>query len=136
MHVPLQPLNRGVEQLVARRAHNPKVVGSSPASATKKEPRFECSEWGLFVGIMYTVYVLYTRLYAKTYVGFTSDLSGRLRSHNELGQKGWTMKYRPWELVFTEEYGRKSEAMAREKWLKSGVGREYLQARIVQWLKG
>ncbi len=31
--------NRGVEQLVARRAHNPKVVGSSPASATKKKPR-------------------------------------------------------------------------------------------------
>ena len=28
---------RGVEQLVARRAHNPEVVGSSPASATKKE---------------------------------------------------------------------------------------------------
>ena len=26
---------RGVEQLVARRAHNPEVVGSSPASATK-----------------------------------------------------------------------------------------------------
>jgi hypothetical protein len=25
-----------VEQLVARRAHNPKVVGSSPAPATKK----------------------------------------------------------------------------------------------------
>ena len=30
---------RGVEQLVARRAHNPKVVGSSPAPATKhKKP--------------------------------------------------------------------------------------------------
>jgi hypothetical protein len=27
---------RGVEQLVARRAHNPKVVGSSPAPATKE----------------------------------------------------------------------------------------------------
>tara|TARA_Y100001954_G_scaffold133062_1_gene142137 strand:- start:1568 stop:1738 length:171 start_codon:yes stop_codon:yes gene_type:complete len=26
----------GVEQLVARRAHNPKAVGSSPAPATKK----------------------------------------------------------------------------------------------------
>ena len=26
---------RGVEQLVARRAHNPKVAGSSPATATK-----------------------------------------------------------------------------------------------------
>ena len=30
-------LHRGVEQLVARRAHNPKVVGSSPAPATKRE---------------------------------------------------------------------------------------------------
>ena len=28
---------RGVEQLVARRAHNPEVVGSSPASATNKK---------------------------------------------------------------------------------------------------
>ena len=28
---------RGVEQLEARRAHNPEVVGSSPASATKKD---------------------------------------------------------------------------------------------------
>ena len=34
VHVPLQ---RGMEQLVARRAHNPKVVGSSPAPATKKK---------------------------------------------------------------------------------------------------
>ena len=28
---------RGVEQLVARRAHNPKVVGSNPAPATKQD---------------------------------------------------------------------------------------------------
>ena len=32
---------RGVEQLVARRAHNPKVVGSSPSSATQ---RFACND--------------------------------------------------------------------------------------------
>ena len=31
---PAPPLYRGVEQLVARRAHNPEVAGSSPASAT------------------------------------------------------------------------------------------------------
>ena len=34
-HPPL-PTYRGVEQLVARRAHNPEVAGSSPVSATKK----------------------------------------------------------------------------------------------------
>tara|TARA_B110000003_G_scaffold245772_1_gene255798 strand:+ start:1497 stop:1733 length:237 start_codon:yes stop_codon:yes gene_type:complete len=31
-------LNRGVEQLVARWAHNPKVAGSSPVPATQKKP--------------------------------------------------------------------------------------------------
>ena len=31
---------RGVEQLEARRAHNPEVVGSSPASATIKNTGF------------------------------------------------------------------------------------------------
>ena len=34
----MYPKYRGVEQLVARRAHNPEVVGSSPASATIKSP--------------------------------------------------------------------------------------------------
>ena len=32
---------RGVEQLEARRAHNPEVVGSSPASATRKDTRLD-----------------------------------------------------------------------------------------------
>ena len=41
--------HRGVEQLEARRAHNPEVVGSSPASATIKEPGIDTkSVPGLF----------------------------------------------------------------------------------------
>ena len=32
---------RGMEQLVARRAHNPKVAGSSPAPATKRADRIK-----------------------------------------------------------------------------------------------
>ena len=39
---------RGVEQLEARRAHNPEVVGSSPASATKIVPDF-CKKSGIFL---------------------------------------------------------------------------------------
>ena len=34
---------RGVEQLVARRAHNPEVVGSSPSPATKVSVQFRCT---------------------------------------------------------------------------------------------
>ena len=33
---PLNKAYRGVEQLAARRAHNPEVAGSSPAAATRK----------------------------------------------------------------------------------------------------
>ena len=37
--VPLQSKYRGMEQLVARWAHNPKVIGSSPVPATKESNR-------------------------------------------------------------------------------------------------
>ena len=44
----IQVKYRGVEQLVARRAHNPEVAGSSPVPATK-ETRYtlRCSEFFL-----------------------------------------------------------------------------------------
>jgi len=81
---------------------------------------------------MYTVYVLYSRAFDKCYVGYTSDLSSRLRSHNELGTSNWTKRYRPWELIFKEEYSTKIAAMKREKELKSGVGREFIRKNILK----
>ena len=42
---------RGVEQSVARRAHNPEVVGSSPASATIKTPVFK-KNTGVFLAFL------------------------------------------------------------------------------------
>ena len=46
--VPVRPRSpapyRGVEQLVARRAHNPEVVGSSPTPATIKPSDFESNQ--------------------------------------------------------------------------------------------
>jgi putative endonuclease len=71
---------------------------------------------------MYTVYVLYSRAFDKYYVGYSSDFSSRLRSHNELGTSNWTKRYRPWELIFKKEYSTKIAAMKREKELKSGRG--------------
>lgn len=73
---------------------------------------------------MFTVYVLYSPSFQKIYIGYTSDLENRLRSHNELASKGWTIKFRPWQLVFSEEYPDKKQAMAREKNLKGAKGRE------------
>ncbi|MGJ1447189.1 GIY-YIG nuclease family protein [Sphingobacterium spiritivorum] len=79
---------------------------------------------------MFTVYVLYSGVYDKIYIGMTSDLPGRLLSHNELGTKGWTIRYRPWELLYTEEYATKSEALNREQELKSYQGRLFIRGLL------
>jgi putative endonuclease len=75
----------------------------------------------------FTVYILYSLTYNKHYTGFTSNLSARLLSHNELGHD-WTSKYRPWKLIYTKDFEIKKEATAYEKWLKTGVGREFIKS--------
>ena len=66
----------------------------------------------------FVVYILYSAVGKKHYTGFTSNPEQRLLSHNELG-KGWTEKYRPWQLIFAKEFETKIEAMGYEKWLKN-----------------
>ncbi len=44
---------RGVEQLVARRAHNPEAAGSSPVSATSNKKRASQKRCSLFVAVSY-----------------------------------------------------------------------------------
>jgi putative endonuclease len=79
---------------------------------------------------MFYVYVLHSVTYSKIYVGFTSNLENRLLSHNELSKKGWTIKYRPWNLLYKEEYTSKVDAMKREKEVKSARGRLFIRTLI------
>jgi putative endonuclease len=81
---------------------------------------------------MFTVYVLFSPAHNKTYVGFTSNLAERLKSHNDLGHKGWTLRYRPWQLLYSETFTTKKAAMAREKALKSGQGRAFIKVLLAQ----
>jgi len=76
------------------------------------------------------VYVLYSERFDKIYVGFTSNLEQRLKSHNELGKKGWTIRFRPWTVIYTEQYDDKSIAIKREQQSKSGQGREFIRSLI------
>ncbi|MCW5921732.1 MAG: GIY-YIG nuclease family protein [Saprospiraceae bacterium] len=80
--------------------------------------------------MMFTVYVLYSAKHDKIYIGYTSNLKQRLISHNELGTKGYTLKYRPWEVVFTEQFQTKTEAIRREKALKTAAGRAFIWNKI------
>jgi len=45
-------------------------------------------------------------------------LNEKLQSPNIYG-KDWTVRYRPWELIFNKEFSPKSEAMVYERWLKN-----------------
>ena len=74
----------------------------------------------------FTVYILFSDLHKKFYVGFTSNIEIRLRSHNEFG-KGWTARYRPWRIIHTKGFNTKAEAMKYEKWLEPGAGRDFIK---------
>ena len=79
----------------------------------------------------HTVYVLHSEIYDKIYIGRSTNLPEGFKSHNELGTKGWTIKYRPWRIVHTEEFATKTKAMKREKKLKSAAGRRWIRAEIL-----
>ena len=79
---------------------------------------------------MYTVYVLYSKTFDKIYIGMTSDISERFKSHNKLSKKGWTKNFRPWEIIYREEYEEKAAALKREKQLKSASGRAFIRSLI------
>ncbi len=77
--------------------------------------------------MQYIVYILYSSSHKKHYTGYTSNLTQRLLSHNELGYD-WTRRYRPWNLIYTKEFEDKKSAMEYEKWLKTGIGREFIKS--------
>ena len=81
---------------------------------------------------MFTVYVLHSRSHDKIYIGYTSKLKQRFLSHNQLGNKGWTIKFRPWVIIHTELFELKSQALLREKQLKSAAGRRFIREHILK----
>ena len=78
---------------------------------------------------MYFVYVLLSKKDGKFYIGQTQDLTQRIRRHI-LGYVKSTKNRRPFELVYQEQFETRSEAMKKEKYLKSGAGHEYLRSAI------
>jgi len=79
----------------------------------------------------YYVYILYSVPFDKTYVGYSSDIEGRLSAHNHSQNKGFTKRFQPWIIVYHETFQAKAEAMSREKFFKSGKGRELISKILI-----
>jgi putative endonuclease len=61
----------------------------------------------------------------KRYVGITNDLNRRIREHRSNRTKG-SQVFGEFTVLHTEEYTNHKSARKREKFLKSGQGREWL----------
>jgi putative endonuclease len=77
---------------------------------------------------MVTLYVLRSKVSAKRYVGITNNLKRRLTEHRRSLTKGGQI-LGEFVLVHTESFENHGLARAREKFLKSGIGREWLDAQ-------
>lgn len=79
---------------------------------------------------MFYVYVLQNPK-GIFYKGSTNDLLKGVNQHNNSnGFPSFTGKKGPWKLVYFEEFKTREEAGAREKFFKSGKGREFLKGHL------
>jgi putative endonuclease len=84
---------------------------------------------------MYYTYVLRSQKDHKFYTGFTSDLKLRFEQHRR-GQVASTMDRRPLLLVYYEACRSKADALHREKYLKTYLGKMFLRNRLKSYLTG
>ena len=75
------------------------------------------------------VYVLKSKKDLKRYIGLTNNLERWLLLHNG-GKVKATKNRRPFELFYFEKFEDRTRAAKREKFLKSGKGREYLNSNL------
>jgi putative endonuclease len=83
---------------------------------------------------MYYVYILHSDRDGMLYTGSTNDLKRRLSEHND-GRVGSTVKRRQLRLIYYEACINETDARAREKYLKSGMGKRYIKNRLKHHLE-
>jgi putative endonuclease len=79
---------------------------------------------------MFFTYILYTSKFDRIYIGQTSNIRNRIDRHNS-GKVKSTKAYIPWKLVHYEKFETRSQAMKREKELKSHKGRDYIRKNLL-----
>lgn len=80
-------------------------------------------------------YVLYSKHDHGFYTGYTDNLKKRLHQHKN--GKVFATKHRlPMQLIYYEVCLSEWDGRAREKYLKSGMGKRYLRNRLKSYLNG
>ena len=74
--------------------------------------------------MVYYVYIIQNIKDKKFYTGITNNLDRRLKEHNK-GKNYSTKNRGSFQLVYSEKYFSRNDARKREKFFKSGIGREF-----------
>jgi predicted GIY-YIG superfamily endonuclease len=78
---------------------------------------------------MITVYAIISEVNGDIYVGIAKDADQRLKEHNA-GKNRYTKGLKPWKNLYRELQPDWEAARKREKYLKSGVGKEFLKSLV------
>ena len=79
---------------------------------------------------VYSVYVLLLEN-GNYYIGHTNNLNRRMQEHRE-GRSPYTRRNPLKFLLYSEKFSTRSEAVCRERFLKSGKGREWLRKKLAE----
>ncbi|MFN5225193.1 MAG: GIY-YIG nuclease family protein [Bacteroidota bacterium] len=78
---------------------------------------------------MVEVYAILSMPSNEIYVGMALSTEKRLKEHNN-GKNRFTKGLRPWKIIHIEYFADWKTARVREKYLKSGVGKEFLKRLV------
>lgn len=82
---------------------------------------------------MWYVYVLESAKDKRWYTGISNDLRKRFAQHQQ-GLSTWTKGRGPFTVIYYEACLNADDARSREKYLKSGPGKQYLRNRLKRFL--
>jgi putative endonuclease len=80
------------------------------------------------------VYVLQSKEDGRLYVGYTRNIFKRLKVHNK-GLSYYTKKYAPWILIYFEGFLNQEDALRREKYLKTSIGKRTLKLQLRKYFE-
>jgi len=76
--------------------------------------------------MFYYTYAIKSLKQNYIYIGLTNSPRRRFLQHQN-GKEKTTSYYKPFKMILLEKFDTRSEARKREKYLKSGVGKEFLK---------
>ncbi len=82
---------------------------------------------------MFYTYVLKSKKSGRLYTGYTNNLRKRFNEHNNKLSL-YTSYNGPYDLIYYEACVDENDALGREKYLKSGKGKNYLKTRLKHFL--